>query len=310
MSPAAAIRVEGLRKAFASASGEVLLALDGIDLEVLEGEFVCLLGPSGCGKSTLLNAVAGFSPPTAGRVLAAGREVTAPGPERAMVFQEYALFPWMTVAQNVAFGLEVKRRPAAEVRATVDAWLGKLGLSDFRDRFPKDLSGGMRQRVAIAMALMTQPQLLVADEPTTALDVAVQARILDLLRELRMRGLAIVIVTHDLGVVAGLADRVAVMYAGRLVEVAPAGALLTAPAHPYTSALLACVPRLEDAGDERLAGIDGQPPRPGEIAAGCPFAPRCRSASEVCGEVLPALRTVGPGRAVACHAPFAAEGVA
>jgi NitT/TauT family transport system ATP-binding protein len=223
MSAPAAIRVEGVRKSFASASGEVL-ALDGIDLEIAAGEFVCLLGPSGCGKSTLLNAVAGFSPPTAGRVLAGGREVTAPGPERAMVFQEYALFPWMSVEENVAFGLEVKGLPEAEVRATVDAWLAKLGLSDFRRRFPKDLSGGMRQRVAIARVLAIDPPFLLMDEPFGALDALTRRNLQDeLLRIWAGSGKTVLFVTHGIEESLLLADRVVVMTyrPGTVKEIVP-----------------------------------------------------------------------------------------
>jgi NitT/TauT family transport system ATP-binding protein len=211
MSAPPAIRVEGVRKAFATGGREVV-ALDGIDLEVGTGEFVCLLGPSGCGKSTLLNAVAGFSPPTAGRILAAGREVTAPGPDRAMVFQEYALFPWMTVAENVAFGLEVKGRPAPEIRETVDAWLGKLNLTDFRDRFPKDLSGGMRQRVAIARVLAIDPPILLMDEPFGALDALTRRNLQEeLLRIWAGSGKTVLFVTHGIEESVFLADRVVVM---------------------------------------------------------------------------------------------------
>ncbi len=206
----AAIRAEGVRKAFTTGVGEVL-ALDGIDLEVAPGEFVCLLGPSGCGKSTLLNVVAGFSPPTAGRILANGRLVAGPGPDRAMVFQEYALFPWMTVEKNVAFGLEVKGLPAGEIRAKVDALLGMLALRDFRDRFPKDLSGGMRQRVAIARALAIDSPVLLMDEPFGALDALtrrnLQDEVLRLWTELRK---TIVFVTHGIEESIYLADRVVV----------------------------------------------------------------------------------------------------
>ena len=220
---APAIRVEGVRKTFATGGREVV-ALDGIDLEVAAGEFVCLLGPSGCGKSTLLNAVAGFSPPTSGRILAGGREVTSPGPDRAMVFQEYALFPWMTVAANVAFGLEVKGTPAAEIRATVDAWLAKLGLTDFRDRFPKDLSGGMRQRVAIARVLAIDPPVLLMDEPFGALDALTRRNLQDeLLRIWAGSGKSVLFVTHGIEESLYLADRVVVMTyrPGAVKEVIP-----------------------------------------------------------------------------------------
>jgi NitT/TauT family transport system ATP-binding protein len=210
--PAApAIRIRGVRKVFATGGREVV-ALEGIDLDVAAGELVCLLGPSGCGKSTLLNAIAGFSPPTAGSIVANGREVSGPGPDRAMVFQEYALFPWMTVDGNVAFGLEMAGRPRAEIREKVDRLLAKLNLSEFRDRFPKDLSGGMRQRVAIARVLAIDAPMLLMDEPFGALDALTRRNLQDeLLRiwaELRR---TIVFVTHGIEESIYLADRVVVM---------------------------------------------------------------------------------------------------
>jgi NitT/TauT family transport system ATP-binding protein len=211
------IVARGVRKVFAGrgatgdAAGDVI-ALDGIDLQVAAGELVCLLGPSGCGKSTLLNAVAGFSPPTSGTITVDGRPVTGPGPDRAMVFQEYALFPWMTVERNVGFGLEVKGLAAAEVRTKVDALLGTLHLREFRDRFPKDLSGGMRQRVAIARALAIDSPVLLMDEPFGALDALTRRNLQDeLLRiwsELRK---TILFVTHGIEESIYLADRVVVM---------------------------------------------------------------------------------------------------
>jgi NitT/TauT family transport system ATP-binding protein len=208
---APAIEVRGVRKVFSGSEGEVL-ALDGIDLDVEPGELVCLLGPSGCGKSTLLNAIAGFSPPTSGTIVANGRAVTAPGPDRAMVFQEYALFPWMTVEKNVAFGLEMAKVPARERRERVDALLAMLNLREFRDRFPKDLSGGMRQRVAIARVLAIDSPMLLMDEPFGALDALTRRNLQDeLLRiwaELRK---TIVFVTHGIEESIYLADRVVVM---------------------------------------------------------------------------------------------------
>ncbi len=206
-----AIRVEGVRKVF-SAGGREVVALDGIDLEIADGELVCLLGPSGCGKSTLLNAIAGFSPPTAGRILAGGRPVDGPGPDRAMVFQEYALFPWMTVERNVAFGLEMKREPRPRIRERVDALLEKLHLAEFRDRFPKDLSGGMRQRVAIARVLALDPPMLLMDEPFGALDALTRRTLQDeLLRIWAELKKTIVFVTHGIEESIYLADRVVVM---------------------------------------------------------------------------------------------------
>jgi NitT/TauT family transport system ATP-binding protein len=209
--PEPAVHLERVTKIFRTGGREVR-ALDGIDLDVAPGEFVCLLGPSGCGKSTLLNAIAGFSPPTAGTVLAHGKPVTAPGPDRGMVFQEYALFPWMTVERNVAFGLEVRGEARAAVRARVEALLRGLALWEFRDRFPKDLSGGMRQRVAIARVLAIDPPMLLMDEPFGALDALtrrnLQDELLRLWAELRK---TVVFVTHGIEEAIYLADRVVVM---------------------------------------------------------------------------------------------------
>jgi NitT/TauT family transport system ATP-binding protein len=204
---AESIRVTNLRVAY----GE-LVALQNIELTVAEGEFICLLGPSGCGKSTLLNTVAGFVKPTAGSVLVQGKPVTGPGPDRAMVFQEYALFPWMTVSQNVAFGLEIRKTPRARIDEVVAALLRKLSLWDFRDRFPKDLSGGMRQRVAIARALALDAPTLLFDEPFGALDAltrrSLQEELLRVWSELRKTAL---FVTHSIEESIYLADRVVVM---------------------------------------------------------------------------------------------------
>jgi oligopeptide/dipeptide ABC transporter ATP-binding protein len=174
-------------------------------------------------------------------------------------------------------------------------------------QYPHELSGGQRQRAAIAMALMTQPDLIVADEPTTALDVTVQAQVLDVLREARDRGLALVLITLDLGVVAGIADRVAVKYAGRVVECAPVRELFAAPAHPYTAALLASVPRLDAPLTGRLDGIVGQPPQPGVVPQGCSFAPRCQSVVAQCRALRPVLQA-SRERSFACHAPLARPG--
>jgi NitT/TauT family transport system ATP-binding protein len=220
---APAIHVRGVRKVFA-ADGREVAALDGIDLDVAEGELVCLLGPSGCGKSTLLNAIAGFAPPTAGEIVAAGRPVTAPGPDRAMVFQEYALFPWMTVERNVAFGLELAGVPRPEIRARVAALLAKLHLTGFEDRFPKDLSGGMRQRVAIARVLAIDPPMLLMDEPFGALDALTRRNLQDeLLRIWAELGKTIVFVTHGIEESLYLADRVVVMTyrPGRVKRIVP-----------------------------------------------------------------------------------------
>ncbi|WP_255757925.1 ABC transporter ATP-binding protein [Massilia sp. erpn] len=205
------ILVQDVSKVFKTDSREVV-ALKDIALEIPQGQFVCLLGPSGCGKSTLLNAVAGFSLPSSGRITVDGREVTAPGPERGMVFQEYALFPWMTVAENIAFGLEIKGLDKARIKATVDQLLQMLSLGDFRSRYPKDLSGGMRQRVAIARVLALDSPIMLMDEPFGALDALTRRNLQDeLLRIWAELKKTIIFVTHSIEEAIYLADRIVVM---------------------------------------------------------------------------------------------------
>ena len=189
-----------------------VVALESIDLEIAPGELVCFLGPSGCGKSTLLNVVAGFVPPSSGEVIADGKPVTAPGPERGMVFQEYALFPWMTVRANIAFGLEMRGEPKARIEQTVDALLATLHLEEFAGRFPKDLSGGMRQRVAIARLLALDSPILLMDEPFGALDALTRHNLQDeLLRIWTELKKTILFVTHSIEESIYLADRIVVM---------------------------------------------------------------------------------------------------
>ncbi len=207
----AQIRIEQVGKVFQAKDHDVV-ALRNIELEIARGEFVCLLGPSGCGKSTLLNAIAGFSLPSTGAIRVDGRPVTAPGPDRGMVFQEYALFPWMTVAANVAFPLQVQGRRRREIDTRVDELLAVLKLGDFRDRFPKDLSGGMRQRVAIARVLAMDSPILLMDEPFGALDALTRRNLQDeLLRIWSELGKTIVFVTHSIEESIYLADRIVVM---------------------------------------------------------------------------------------------------
>lgn len=206
------IEISGVHKIFRTDSGEPVEALKDINLGIRKGEFVCILGPSGCGKSTLLNAIAGFSLPSEGRMAANGEEITAPGPDRGMVFQEYALFPWMTVAQNVDFGLQIRKVPREVIRSKVDPLLEKLSLQDFRDRFPRDLSGGMRQRVAIARVLALDSPVMLMDEPFGALDALTRRTLQDeLLRIWHEFGKTIVFVTHSIQESVYLAGRVVVM---------------------------------------------------------------------------------------------------
>ncbi|MEO5934576.1 MAG: ABC transporter ATP-binding protein [Duganella sp.] len=205
------IQVSGVNKVFKTDSREVV-ALKDINLDIPQGQFVCLLGPSGCGKSTLLNAIAGFSLPSSGTITADGKLVTGPGPERGMVFQEYALFPWMTVEKNIAFGLEIKGMRQAAIGAKVDELLAMLSLSDFRHRFPKDLSGGMRQRVAIARVLALDSPIMLMDEPFGALDALTRRNLQDeLLRIWAELKKTIIFVTHSIEEAIYLADRIVVM---------------------------------------------------------------------------------------------------
>ena len=208
---ASEISIVGVNKIFKTSDRDIV-ALKDIHLEIPSGQFVCLLGPSGCGKSTLLNAVAGFSLPSSGVITADGKTVFEPGPDRGMVFQEYALFPWMTVEQNIAFGLEIKNMPKPEIEQRVLALLGMLGLTDFRSRFPKDLSGGMRQRVAIARVLALDSPIMLMDEPFGALDALTRRNLQDeLLRIWGELKKTIIFVTHSIEEAIYLADRIIVM---------------------------------------------------------------------------------------------------
>lgn len=205
------ITVTGVNKVFKTSEREVV-ALKEINLEIPKGQFVCLLGPSGCGKSTLLNAIAGFSLPSTGTIVADGKLVTGPGPERGMVFQEYALFPWMTVEENIAFGLEVKGMEKAAIHKRVSDLLDMLHLTDFRNRFPKDLSGGMRQRVAIARVLALDSPIMLMDEPFGALDALTRRNLQDeLLRIWAELKKTIIFVTHSIEEAIYMADRIIVM---------------------------------------------------------------------------------------------------
>ncbi len=295
-------------------------AVDGVDLALAPRERLAIVGESGSGKSQLLLACAGLLAENAratGSVRFDGRELLDGGAAAAgvrgagigFVFQDAggSLTPHRRVGEQlaeVAMTRPGMSRRAAEAEAV--AMLGRVRLPDPASalaRYPHELSGGMRQRVAIALALVARPRVLFADEPTTALDVTVQAEVMGLLAEV-CDGLdmALVLVTHDLGVVAALAERIAVMYAGRIVEEGAAAALLSSPAHPYTVGLLAAVPTLAGAAGRELPTIAGQPPEPGAVFRGCRFEPRCPRAGEPCRAVDPALEA-REGSRVACHFP-------
>ena len=314
------LEIEDLRVEFRTRDG-VANVVNGVHLGVGAGETLAVLGESGSGKSVTAAAVMGILDPaatvTGGSVRYRGEEVLAASPQRrrelrgehiAMIFQDAlaALNPVYTVGFQIAEQLRTRRgtdRRSARRRAVelLDL-VGIPGAAARVDDHPHLFSGGMRQRAMIAMALALDPDVLIADEPTTALDVTVQAQIMDLLDELRReRGMGLVLITHDLGVVAEVADRAAVMYAGRIVEHADVGSLFAHPGHPYTRALLASQPRV---GHE-LVPIRGLPPRLTAIPPGCPFHPRCPAVRDRCRDTLPPPVPLGAGRSSACH--FAAE---
>ena len=223
-----------------------------------------------------------------------------------MVFQEYAIFPWRTVLDNVAFGLEMRRMPKKEREEVAESYIQKVGLTKFKHRFPHELSGGMRQRVVIAMALACKPDLLIADEPTTALDVTIQAQIFDLIVAMKKKDTALLLITHDIGVVWEMCERVIVMYASRIAEQGGYQQIFENPQHPYTQGLLRAVPAFSG-GEARLSTIPGQVPSPLNYPSGCHFAERCPAVMDRCREKRPDLYDCGKGHRSACYLQKGAE---
>ncbi|MGW0502818.1 ABC transporter ATP-binding protein [Micromonospora sp. NPDC003241] len=318
------LQVRDLHIEFRTGEG-VAKVINGVGYHLDPGETLAVLGESGSGKSVTAQAVMGIldSPPahvTSGQILYQGRDLLAlpeaqrrqvRGKEIAMIFQDALsalnpVFPvgWQigeTLRQRLGMSRADARRRAVELMDLVQIPAAGRRLGDY----PHQFSGGMRQRVMIAMALAMEPTVLIADEPTTALDVTVQAQIMDLLADLRRDlNMAMILITHDLGVVADVADRIAVMYAGRIVEHADVRSLYRAPAHPYTKGLLASIPRLDQRGGP-LSTIRGLPPNLMRIPSGCPFHPRCPYAQQVCVDEVPHDLVLGDGRTSACH--FAQE---
>ena len=290
----------------------VLRAVENVTFEVAPGEALALVGESGSGKSTLGNVVAGLREPTQGTVRFEGRAPDAASRQAIqVVFQDpYGAWdPRMPVSEIIAEPLRIQRiGSAADRRARAAELVEQVGLPrDALNRYPHEFSGGQRQRIAIARALAPGPRLIVADEPLSALDVSIQSQVLNLMRDLqtghRGQGLAYLFISHDLAVVHHLADRVAVLYLGRLVEVAARDALFARPAHPYTQALLDAVPRI---GRRRARGaaIRGEMPSPLAPPPGCVFHPRCPKAQPVCRTDPPRLRDLAAGQAAACHFPW------
>jgi oligopeptide transport system ATP-binding protein len=314
-----ALRVRGLSVSFRS-RGTLVPAVDGVSLDVARGELVALLGESGSGKSVTARAIMGLTTENAvvraDEVMLGDTDVLSlddegrrrlRGDRMSLVFQDAlsALNPVLSIGDQIgelyrahtgASRREARQR-AVEMLRMVGIPAPERRVGDYSHQF----SGGMRQRILIAMAIALEPELLIADEPTTALDVTVQAQILELLDGLRRElDMAVLLITHDLGVVSEVADRVAVMYAGRIVEAGSADQLLTTPAHPYTEALMRAVPHAEGIGAD-LRAIPGAPPSPGRLPSGCPFHPRCAYANERSRTERPSLVEVAPGRFAACH---------
>ncbi len=319
----ALLEVDRLQTHFRTPDG-VNRAVDGVSFHVEAGETLAIVGESGCGKSVTAMSILRLVPEPPGKIAGAirfnGRDLLTlsdrqmrdiRGNDISMIFQEpmTSLNPVLTVGRQIGETLQLHQRMSrrqAEARAV--EMLQLVGIPEAKRRvreYPHQLSGGMRQRVMIAIALACNPKLLIADEPTTALDVTIQAQILDLMRDLKHRvGAAIVLITHDLGVVAEVAERVVVMYAGRKVEEAPVGPLFRAPKHPYTQGLLGSMPKLGSSltGEEtRLAEIPGLVPSLKTKLEGCVFASRCPYATDLCRQVAPALEEKAPNHVAACH---------
>ena len=280
--------------------------LRDISLDVARGEFVTLLGASGCGKTTTLRIISGLETPDEGTVLLDGKDVTALPPERRpvnTVFQSYALFPHMNVEKNVAYGLRVRRMDKASIEKRVREMLELVQMADFAKRMPSQLSGGQRQRIAIARALASRPELLCCDEPVSALDVAVQAQILNLLRRLQDDlGLSYLFISHDLGVIQYICDDIAVLYLGQIVETGTSESLFANPLHPYTRALLAAVPSADPRRRQEPEALPSGPAAsPVDPPPGCRFAPLCPCALDICRCVTPPLVEAAPRKRVACH---------
>jgi oligopeptide/dipeptide ABC transporter ATP-binding protein len=313
------LEVENLQTRFNAAK-----AVDGVSFSIDEGEVLGIVGESGCGKSvTALSIMRLIQPPgkiSGGRAIFRGGESgeidllklsdkeleNVLGNRVSMIFQDpmTSLNPVLSVGFQIMETLRVHRGLSKkEAKEQAIFLLRRVGIANAGQRiddYPHEFSGGMRQRVMIAMAVACQPKLLIADEPTTALDVTIQAQILNLLREFKREfGMSIIIITHDLGVVAQLADRVAVMYAGKIVETATVEAIFNSPQHPYTQALVASIPRLGEQ-PERLRTIEGSPPRTQEASVGCSFYERCSYKKPVCAEKQPILNEIRAGQLAAC----------
>jgi oligopeptide transport system ATP-binding protein len=308
----------------------IVNAVNGVSFDMAEGEALGIVGESGSGKSVTALSIMRLIPTPPGQIASGtivfeGQNLLAlsddemrrvRGRRIAMIFQDpmTSLNPVLTINRQITEALELHLRlTPKQARQRAIELLQMVGIPDAArrvDDYPHQFSGGMRQRVMIAMALACSPTLLIADEPTTALDVTIQAQILALVTRLRRElGMAIIWITHDLGIVAGLCDRVVVMYAGQIVETAPVDRLYQAPRHPYTLGLLRSIPRLDHSTRERLVPIDGVPPDPIHLPPGCPFEPRCPYRIATCAERNPRLEPIGPNHSIACWVDVSAASV-
>ncbi len=315
------LRIEDLKVHFPVRTGmfgserTAVKAVDGVSLQIAENETLAVVGESGCGKSTMGNAVLGLVPITSGRILFEGRDLSRMDPserrrvwrEMQVVFQDpvSALNPRRTIARSIAEPLVIHGYPRSEIASRVDELMDLVGLNrDQRDRRPEALSGGQRQRVVIARALALSPKLVICDEPVSALDVSIQSQILNLLMRLqRELGLSYLFIAHDLSVVRHIADRVAVMYLGIVVEEGPAAEIFARPVHPYTEALLSAIPIPDPSlrGKRQRIILEGDLPSPLDPPPGCPFASRCPLVEPICHDTRPEPVETAPRHVVRCH---------
>ena len=299
------IKLENVTKVYKTG----VRAVNNMNVDIGDGEFVYVIGPTGAGKSTFIKLLYREEKASSGKVIVAGQDVSKIKDRKVpyfrrnigVVFQNFRLLPKKTVFENVAFTLEVTDTPKVQIRKKVRRTLELVGLEDKANAFPHELSGGQQQRVAIARAIVNNPKVLIADEPTTALDVTIQAQIIDLLDDIRKKtGTAIVLITHDLGVVASLADRIAVMYAGKVVETGAAKDIFYNPSHPYTVALLNSLPKHDTNKSDKLSSIPGTPPDLLDPPKGCAFASRCEKCMKICQNKQPPIFKLNDGHEASC----------